>query len=401
MSLILRIVRAGLAAAVVVGLIGFGLERARFGPSDQSALSRVQAELRQRFDASAASLGAIAERIAAEPDTVRAAPRDQASLKRLFDIVAAAVPDDEAGRTGITVYDALGVPLAWDGRASELPKEVVVGAKALIVAPGPLGPGLIRVEPVARGGLRVATVVVEQALGTARGAPGLTETFTMPTSIAPVTLRVSAGGASSPQPFGFTLPGRDGGFVLEADVSPGELAAARARWRAMTRAAALSVLAVTLLLCTGPLLDLRRQALDLSRFLGMTALLITLAVSARAVLFVALAPLAETQEPTPLDLLLTTLAMAAVVWLVLDVIERRRSRGRGSGCCRRPPSRAPPDGGVLLRGARDRVTIVGLRAIAAAGLPPTRTWTCFISRCTRWAASDWLSNSRSCCCTPP
>ena len=325
MSLILRIVRAGLAAAVIVGLIGYALERARFGPSDQSALSRVEAELRQRFDASAATLGSIAQRIAGEPDTARAAPRDQAALKHLFDIVAAAVPDDEAGRTGITIYDALGTPLAWAGRASDLRKEVVIGPKALIVGPGPLGPGLIRIEPVARGGIRVATVVVEQALGTARGAPGLTETFTMPTSIAPVTLRVSAGGAASPsQPFRFTLPGRDGGFMLEADVSPGELAAARARWRAMTRAAALSVLAVTLLLCTGPLLDLRRQARALSRFLGMTALLITLVVVARAVLFVAFAPLAETSEPTPLDLLLTTLAMAAVVWLVLDVIERRR-----------------------------------------------------------------------------
>ena len=325
MSLILRIARGGLAAAVIVGLIGYGLERARFGPSDQSALSRVEAELRQRFDASAATLGSIAERIAAEPDTARAAPRDQAALKHLFDVVAAAVPDDEAGRTGITIYDALGAPLAWAGRASDLRKEVVVGPKALIVAPGPLGPGLIRIEPVVRGGIRAATVVVEQALGTARSAPGLTETFTMPTAIAPVTLRVSAGGAASPsQPFRFTLPGRDGGFVLEADVSPDELAAARARWRAMTRAAALSVLAVTLLLCTGPLLDLRRQARDLSRFLGMTALLITLVVVARAVLFVALAPLAETRDPTPLDLLLTTLAMAAVVWLVLDVIERRR-----------------------------------------------------------------------------
>ena len=325
MPLIQRILRAGLAAAVIVGLIGYGVERGRFGPSDQSALNRIEAELRQRFDASAATLGTIAVRVASEPDTARAAPRDQASLKRLFDIVAAAVPDEEGGRTGITIYDALGTPLAWAGRASDLRKEVVIGPATLIVAPGPLGPGLIRIEPVLRSGARVATVVVEQALGTARGAPGLSETFAMPTSIAPVTLRVRAGGATSPpQPFRFTVPGRDGGFVLEADVSPGELAAARARWRAMTRAGVLGAVAITLLLCTGPLMDLRRQGRDLSRFLGMTALLIALVVVARAVLFVALAPLAETPEPTPADLLLTTLSMAAVVWLVLDLIERRR-----------------------------------------------------------------------------
>ena len=39
----------------------------------------------------------------------------------------------------------------------------------------------------------------------------------------------------------------------------------------------------------------------------------------------ALLPFADAAGPTPLDLLLlTTLAMAAVVWLVLDLIERRR-----------------------------------------------------------------------------
>ena len=325
MSLILRIARVGLAAAVIVGLIGYGFERARFGPSDQSALSRVEAELRQRFDASAATLGAIAARIAAEPDTARAAPRDQATLKRLFDLVSGAVPEDEAGRTGITIYDAVGAPLAWAGRVSDLRKEVVLGAATLIVAPGPLGPGLIRIEAVTRNGARAATVVVEQALGTARGAPGVTETFAMPTSIVPVTLRVRAGGATAPpQPFRFTVPARDGGFVLEADVSPGDLAAARERWRAMTRAAVLGVLAVTLLLCTGPLLDRRRQTRDLSRFLGITALLVTLVVVARAVLFVSLAPMAQTSGPTPLDLLLTTLAMAVIVWLLLDLMERRR-----------------------------------------------------------------------------
>jgi signal transduction histidine kinase len=324
-SLILRIVRVGIAAALVAGLTGFGLERARFGPSDQSALNRVEAELRQRFDGSAATLGTIAARIAAEPDTARTGPRDQATLRRLFDIAAAAVPEDEAGRTGITIYDATGTPLAWAGRVSDLRKEVVLGSATLLVVPGPLGPGLIRIEAVSRNGARVATVVVEQALGTVRGGPGLTETFAMPTSLVPVTLRVRAGGATSPpQPFRFVVPARDGGFVLEADVSPGDLASARARWRAMTWAALLGVLAVTLLLCTGPLLDLRRQVRDRSRFLWVTSLLIAVVVVARGVLYAALAPLAQTAGLTPLDLLLTTLAMAAVVWLVLDLIERRR-----------------------------------------------------------------------------
>jgi len=272
-SLILRIVRVGLTAAVIAGVVGYGLERARFGPTDQAALSRVEAELRQRFDASAATLGTIAAQIAALPDAGRPAPRDQAALKRLFDAVSAALPEDEAGRTGITIYDAVGAPLAWGGRVTELGKERVLGPPTLIVAPFPLGPGLIRIEAVTRNGIRVATVVVEQMLGTAHGAPGLSDTFAMTTSIAPVTLRVRAGGArGQSQPFRFTVPARDGGFALEAEVSPGDLAAARTRWRAATRAAVLSVLAITLLFCSGPLMDMRRQRRDAGDGLGPQAI---------------------------------------------------------------------------------------------------------------------------------
>jgi signal transduction histidine kinase len=311
--LILRIVRVGVAAALVVGLTGWGLERARFGPSNESALSRVEAELRQRLDADA------------EPGTVRTTPRDPAAVKRLFDIVAAAMPVDDPERTGITVHDELGEPLAWAGRVSDLPKERVQGPATLLIAPGALGPHLIRIEPVSREGARRATVVVERTLGTVQGAPGLSDTFVLPTSLAPVTLRARASVATAPAGgFTFVIAARDGGFVLEAEVSPDALAAARAHWRHMTRAAVLGVVAVTLLLCTGPLIDRRRQARDVSRFLATTALLIVVVVGVRVVLYFALTPIAPTSAPTPFDLLLTTLTMATVVWLVLDLIERRR-----------------------------------------------------------------------------
>jgi len=326
--LILRIVRAGLAAALAVGLTGWGLGRARFGPSDQSALARVEAELRHRFDRSAATLGTTAARVAADHETARIGPRDQADLKRLFDVVAAAMPDDkdEAGRTGLTVYDPLGTPVAWAGRVSDLPKERIQGPSTLVIAPSALGPLLIRIELVVRDGVRAATVVAEQSLGTLEGAPRLTEeAFVLPTTLVPVTVRARAAGATSPgRAFTFVIAASDGGFVLEAEVSPDDLAAARAYWRFMTWAAVLCVVAVTLLLLAGPLIDLRRQTRDTSRFLGITALLITLIVVVRGVLYVALVPLAPSSAPTPFDLLLTTLTMAAVVWLMVDLIERRR-----------------------------------------------------------------------------
>ncbi len=107
-------------------------------------------------------------------------------------------------------------------------------------------------------------------------------------------------------------------------------------------------------------MDLRRQTRDLNRFLWMTALLVGVIAGARGVMAAALSPLAETPSPTPLDLLLTTLAMAAVVWLLLDLVERRRFA--------RPRVRLlPPTAGARLalgdgisgHGARERTVAVG------------------------------------------
>ena len=110
------------------------------------------------------------------------------------------MPDDadEAGRSGLTLYDALGAPLAWAGRVADLPKERVQGPRTLFIAPSALGPLLIRIEPVVRDGARAATVVAEQSLGTLEGAPRLTEeAFLLPTTLVPVTVRARAAGTSA------------------------------------------------------------------------------------------------------------------------------------------------------------------------------------------------------------
>jgi signal transduction histidine kinase len=257
---------------------------------------------------------------------IRSAPRDQAAVKRLFDIVGAALAGNEAERTGITIYDADAAPVAWAGRVSDVPKERVDGPAALLVASGAFGPRLIRVEPLLApaGAPRVATVVVERTLGNLQAAPGLNDTFLLPTSLVPVKLRALASGVAGPdRPFTFVVPVPGGGFLLEAEVPRADLAAARARWRNGTRAAVLIVLAITLLLCAGPLMDERRRTRETSVFLIVTAALLLLLVTARGAFYLALTPFSPF-EPTPFDLLLTTLTMATVVWLLLDLIERRR-----------------------------------------------------------------------------
>jgi signal transduction histidine kinase len=346
LPLIKRIVRVGVIAAIAAGLAGWALERTRLGASDEAALRRVEGELRARFDATAATLGSMAARVAADPAAAQPGPRDQAALRRVFDTAASVVPAEDTGRAGVSLYEGAGQPVAWAGRVSDLPKERVLGPATLLIAPGALGPRVIRIEPVVSNGVRVATVVAEQTLGDVQGTPGVSDTFVVPTSLFPVTLRARAGASpAAPQDaLSFVVRAPDGGFVLEASVAPADLAATRARWRAVTRAVVLSVIAAELLLCAGPIIDLRREMRDMSRFVALTAVLILLVVGVRAILYVALVPLAPDDAPTPADLLLTTLTLTAVVWLVLDLIERRRIA--------RPRLRLlPTDAGAMLKAA--------------------------------------------------
>src|SRR6185436_15166824 len=83
-----RLVIGGLLGTLAVGASGLALERARFGSSDDEALSRVEAEFRRQFDGSADALGVMAARVAAERAGIQTALRDSAAAARLFDVVS-------------------------------------------------------------------------------------------------------------------------------------------------------------------------------------------------------------------------------------------------------------------------------------------------------------------------
>jgi signal transduction histidine kinase len=324
-----RLVRAGLVAALVVGVAGMTVGRTRFGRSDEDALRRIESELRARFDASADTLGAIAAALGRRHDLLRTAATDTSAARALFEAADAALGDADGGRTGVTVYDAAGSPLAWAGRVSEIARDRLEGPAALLVTPGALGPRLLRIEPIvdtARPSTpRLATIVVEQLLGGGGSVP-LADTFTLTTAIAPVRLRVRYGDLPAPAgPYQFIIPSRGGGALVEAEVAPSALNAARAAWRRATWAAVLSVLAVTLLLCAGPLVALRLGTRDRQVFVAATIALTLTLVAAWGLLRAATAPLAG-PPPTaaPLDVLLAGLLAAGLVWIALDTIERRR-----------------------------------------------------------------------------
>src|SRR5262249_57809067 len=138
---------------------------------------------------------------------------------------------------------------------------------ALVIAPGALGPRLIRVEPVVRSAVRVSTVVAEQSLGTTAESPGLGDTFRMTSSIAPVTLRIRpADTTTAPDaPYHFIVPERDSAFVLEGEVAPGDLTLSRPRWRGTTWAVLLAIAPLILLLCMRPVVDMRRRSRETAR----------------------------------------------------------------------------------------------------------------------------------------
>ena len=257
MTSLLRIIGVGLVASLLAGLAGWGVERLRFGDSDQAALLRVERELADRFDATAGTLSGIAARVTGATDLLRTAGRDAAASRALFERVEAALHDQDLGRTGMTVYGDNGVALAWGGRVFDLPKERLEGPSALFVASSAIGPRLVWVEPVSP---RFGTIVVEQTMGGAEGAPGVSDTFEVSTSIVPVRVRPHIDGTSPPgREFTFVIPSRNGGLLVEAELSPADLAAARAHWRGVVWAAVISLFGVTLLFSAGPVLELRRR----------------------------------------------------------------------------------------------------------------------------------------------
>jgi signal transduction histidine kinase len=331
-----RIARTGVLAALAVAAIGWGLERARHGASEADAVARIEGELRGQFEQSVESVHRMVDQVVAVRLAVPAAARDQGSIRSLFEGVDAAVPRESAGRTGVTVYDENAVPLAWAGRTSELPKSRIDGPDTIFLAPSAVGPRLVQVrailDPDRPAKPRLGTVVGEQQLGPVRGAPGLSDTVILPTSLAPVSLRVRVGDSlrpPSPGAYALVVPSFPGGPLVDAEVAASDLLAMRARWLGATRAAVLGVLGVTMLFCCGPLIEWRRRVRTSAAFIRATAVLIGVLVTTRIVCWYALsAILGPRSLASPFDLLLDGLAAVAIVWIAVDSLDRGRAIGR-------------------------------------------------------------------------
>jgi signal transduction histidine kinase len=322
-SALRRIVGAGFVAALAVLVGGSTLEQIRFGTSDTAAIARVAAEIQERFDASADNLTAISRRAAGQPELIRGAARDAAAADKLFDILAASLPDDQT-HTGVTIYGPGLTPLAWVGHVTETPSALDERVP-FVLAVGALGPRLVYVEPVTiPPSSRVGTLVVEQVLEPVRPSPSLSDRFVLSTSIAPVTLRVGALTPTSASSV-FHVVSRAGGTLVDAEVSPRDIAEARLRWRRGTAAGVLAILGMTLLGCAGWLVHLRRRPGTWRNNLLIAGGVAGALVISRGVLGSAATQIDSTMAyEDPLGLLLTSLVTGALVWLLIDLIEGRR-----------------------------------------------------------------------------
>ncbi len=362
-----RLVGAVVVAALAVGVSGRVVERVRLGATDADTLARVEAELRARFDVDATLLAAVASTAAAGHDAIAAGLIDP-SDKRLFDLVAAALPPEQAGRVGITVYDGASRPIAWAGRVSDLPKSLVTGLPAFATVPGALGPRLVRVEPVSlapRSGAaplaRDATIVVEQSLANPQQTPGPADTAVVPTSIVPVSVRTPFAARdvipdiASSGNFTFNVLAPSGAVLVDAEVARADVNLAREALRNRVWAIALAIFAIALLLSAGPLLDERRRSRTRAGYFALTAIIAAELVAARIVVLSAISAVADIQPlDSPLNILVTGLTALGLVAIAIGALERHRISH---------PRRGP---GGDARSASQRLLVIALYFAAGA-----------------------------------
>src|SRR5206468_12854800 len=114
--------------------------------------------------------------------------------------------------------------------------------------------------------------------------------------------------------YGFVIPSPGGGPLVDAEVSPDDLNEARTRWRDLVRGTALGVVVLTLLLCAGRLLDLRRGAKDVRSYTVHTlAALVTVGLTYLIVGFATSAMLSNSTLKSSLDVFAISLMSLAAV----------------------------------------------------------------------------------------
>jgi signal transduction histidine kinase len=384
-----RIYLTGLVCAALAASVGIAVERARFGPNDETeALARVERSVRAEIDTLASALNDIASSVAREPALFDTAVADPAVARDLLDRADQALQGRAAGVFAVTAYRPSGAwPLAWSGVPSEIGVERIAGPETFFVAHGPLGLRLIYVKPVLDpvSGNRVGVIAAERLVSSSHGiqtAAPEEGVLSLPTLV-PVTVRPHDPRAAAP---GFVIQSPLGQPLLIARVTPQVIQDTRARWRGNISAVVLGILALTLIVALPPLLRWREAFPKLRDHLKAIGLILALLAAARLLLWFAptarwtdqvfrpatLGPALRTLLRTPTDFLLTMATIAAVVVLAFDLVERLRRTLRR----RLPPPESRHDWSIfgitqLGAGAAVALLLVGYEVLLGNAISAT------------------------------
>jgi signal transduction histidine kinase len=373
---LIRIAAVGAACALLVLAGGNVLRRAVLGADSREARDRVQAQVRAAFASMTAELRDIATQSGAPADVRLASAGDDRATERLFAAAAAVVAAHSGLDVAVTTYTAGGQPLAWAGRPTEFDRlqgneDRLQGGEAWFLVQGDPGFRLVYVKPIEKGdsrtgasSTRAGTIVAERPLSmvTRGGAVtasardcGARGAYCFPTRLGPVaiTLPFETLGTPTPEQDSFVVESPAGEPLFTATARAEDLALTHERWRSAIRSFSLMVIAATVLLMVGPLLDRRNRARLPASFLSATAAAVALILAGRATLSLAsfadwtdarlfssatyasflpreivglgmLSVLTDRLFISPFDFVLTALTMAALALLGLVAVERWR-----------------------------------------------------------------------------
>jgi len=256
-----RLLAGGVVAAAAIWLAGEGVERARLGSDLNGSRARAHAEVAAQFAELGRRLDRAVRSVTLDAATVRLAERgDAAATRRLFDQAAAGATSSGTG-VAVTVFAANNQPVAWVGRSEDVPDARLTGPASLFLAQSSQGLQLVRVQPVVDAddpSRHIGAIVAEAPLAHDGQLPIGEPAFVLDTSIVPASLRLRFEGAADAGPGAFLVRTPTGEPLAAVEVSDAALEGARLRFRQQRLAAELVLLALILLLATGPLLDWRR-----------------------------------------------------------------------------------------------------------------------------------------------